>query len=142
VTQDQAPEGAAEAFARACANPQREFGDFFLARFYGLTFAYTDESCIITMPVHEFMLNPQGSLHGGVTCFVLDVAMGHLLRHASGPGITLGINLQYLRAPSAGLTTTESRFVKRGRSINFLEARMLDDQGRPVAAATSTWRLI
>jgi uncharacterized protein (TIGR00369 family) len=57
---------------------------FFLARFLGLDISYGDEVCVIEIEVKEFMFNPQGSLHGGVIAFALDVAMGHLIKRAIG----------------------------------------------------------
>jgi uncharacterized protein (TIGR00369 family) len=142
VPHDDVFDTAIEAFHRAQTTASPDFERFFLARFYGLDFEYTDDTCIVNMAVHDYMLNPQGSLHGGVISFVLDVAMGHLLQHVSGPGVTLGMNIQYLRSSSTGMTRSESRFIKRGRSISFLEAQMIDEAGSPLAAATATWKLL
>jgi uncharacterized protein (TIGR00369 family) len=62
---------------------------FFLARFLGLEISYGDEVCVVEIEVRDFMFNPQGSLHGGVIAFALDVAMGHLIKRSIGrPGIT------------------------------------------------------
>jgi uncharacterized protein (TIGR00369 family) len=118
------------------------FETFFLARLYGLEFSYVDAACIIRFPVHDFMFNPQGSLHGGVIAFVLDVGMGHLLRHTLGvPGTTIEMKTQYF-APVRGLRARcEARFLHQGRSTHFLEAKLFDADGKLAAAATSTWRV-
>jgi uncharacterized protein (TIGR00369 family) len=134
---------ARNAFETALREQRPDFGVFFLARFYGLELSYPDETCVVRFPVHAYMFNPQGSLHGGVTAFVLDVAMGHLLHHTlQGPGTTMEMKTQYfapIRGPDA---RCEARFLHKGRSVCFLEARLFDGDGTLAAAATSTWRVL
>ena len=36
----------------------------------------------------------------------------------------------------------EGRFLRRGRTINYLEARMTDAEDKLLALATSTWQLL
>ncbi len=136
-------DAAHEAFEEALRTHSPAFGTFFLARLFGLDISYADESCIVEVPVRDFMFNPQGSLHGGVIAFALDVSMGHLIKHAFGrPGITLEMKTQYLRPATSGRVRCEGRFLRRGRTINYLESRMTDESGRVLAVATSTWQLL
>lgn len=135
-------EAAREAFEHALASHRPGFETFFLARYYGLEFAYTESACIVEMTVRDDMRNPQGTLHGGVIGFVLDVSMGHLLNRQAGPGATLEMKVQYVRPVSGGRVRCEARFLRRGRSMSFLESRMTDARDRLVAAATATWRLL
>ena len=136
-------EGLARAvFDRALASYNQDFETFFLARLFDLDITYPDETCVIRIPVRDFMFNPQGSLHGGVIAFALDVSMGHLLKRTLGAGITLEMKTQFLRAATLGEVRCEARFLKKGSSINYLEARMSDSSGRAVAVATSTWMLL
>lgn len=130
---------ARQAFDRALATYEQEFGKFFLARLFGCEFEYPGDECRITFDLKDFMFNPQGGLHGGVTAFVLDISMGHLLRHRCGPGTTLEMKVQYLKAAKAGRLTCTARFVRQGRSVSFLRAELADEQGELVAFATSTW---
>ncbi len=132
---------ARAAFDEALKTYHQDFGTFFLARLFGLTFAYENDTCVVTGAVRDFMFNPQGSLHGGVIGFVLDVSMGHLLRHTFGAGTTLEMKMQFLRPVAAGDIRAVGRFIKRGRSINYLESR-LTQNGVDVAAGTSTWMLL
>jgi acyl-CoA thioesterase len=129
---------ARAAFEQALQTYRQDFGTFFLARLLGLDFAYPDDSCIVTGAVKDFMFNPQGWLHGGVISFVLDVSMGHLLQRTSGAGTTLEMKVQFLRPAAVGEIRAVGRFIKRGRSINYLESRMTQN-GADIAAATSTW---
>ena len=131
---------ARRAFEAALASHEQDFGKFFLARFYGLDISFTDESCRIEFELEEFMLNPQGGIHGGVSAFVLDVAMGHLLQRTSGAGATLEMKVQYLNTARSGRMTCTSRFIRHGRSISFLRAELVDAGGEMIACATSTWK--
>lgn len=134
---------ARQAFETALREQRPDFEVFFLCRFYGLEFTYAGETCRIRFSVHDFMLNPQGSLHGGVTAFVLDVCMGHLLRHTLGsPGTTMEMKTQYFAPVRGPEACSEARFLHRGKNVCFLEARLFDADGTLAAAATSTWRVL
>ena len=136
-------DAARDAFEQALRTHRPDFGTFFLAKLFGLDISYTDETCVVDVPVRDFMFNPQGSLHGGVIAFALDVSMGHLIRHTLGrPGITLEMKTQYLRPALSGRVRCEGRFLRRGRTINYLESRMTDADGKLLAVATSTWQLL
>lgn len=134
---------ARNALETALAEQRPDFQTFFLARFYGLEFTYEGETCRVRFPVREFMFNPQGWLHGGVSSFVLDVAMGHLLRHALGvPGTTLEIKAQFFAPVRPPEARCEARFLHKGKSVCFLEGRLFDADGKLCVAATSTWRVL
>ena len=133
---------ARAAFEAALQTHRPGFGTFFLARFLGLEIDYADETCVVEFEIRDFMFNPQGSLHGGIIATVLDISMGHLLRRTGGAGMTLEMKTQYLRPVASGRVRCEARFLKRGRSVNYLESRMADADGKLVAVATSTWQLL
>ncbi len=134
---------ARAAFEHALAHYEQDFGTFFLARLFGLEIGFPDdETCVVTLDVKDFMFNPQGTLHGGVIAFMLDIAMGHLLKRSIGAGMTLEMKTQYLRPARAGRIRAEGRFLKKGRSINYLETRLFDAEGNLLAAANSTWQLL
>jgi uncharacterized protein (TIGR00369 family) len=133
---------ARRVFEEALETQTPEFGTFFLARLIGLDISYGEGRSTVRFPVHDFMFNPQGSVHGGVIAFVMDVAMGHLLHHSYGvAGATLEMKLQYLCPLRPPEGRCEGAFLRRGRSICFLEARLFDAADDLVAVATSTWRV-
>jgi uncharacterized protein (TIGR00369 family) len=151
---------AREAFEHALGSHTPEFGKFFLARLFGLVVAYRDadgvavgddaapedvariESSLVEMQVEEFMFNPQGGLHGGVTAMVMDISMGHLLNRVSGPGATLEIKVQYLKAAKLGRLSVTGRFIRRGRGLCFMRSEAVDATGNLIAFATSTWKVL
>jgi uncharacterized protein (TIGR00369 family) len=131
---------ARAAFEQALATHKQDFGEFFLVRLYGMEVTHTDEDCRIAFDVKDFMLNPQGGLHGGVIAFALDISMGHLLYRRSGPGATLEMKVQYLTVARSGRLTCIARFLRHGRSVSALRAELLDANGEMVAYGTSTWK--
>lgn len=133
---------AREAFETALREYRPGFETFFLCRLFGIEFTYGDDTCHIRFPVKDFMFNPQGNVHGGIIAFVMDIAMGHLLKHAFGvPGQTLESKYQYLAPVRGPEARGEARFLRKGQSICFLEARVFTGDGDLAAAGSSTWRV-
>ncbi|HEY0917623.1 PaaI family thioesterase [Devosia sp.] len=111
----------------------------FITRLLGLHPQFDRDTCTIDFTVRGFMLNLQGSLHGGLIGVIFDTCMGRLVRHRISQGKTVEMNIQYLRAVLPGPARCTARLLKRGRTISFVEAQMTDGGGRILAAATSTW---
>ena len=133
---------AREMFETALAAQEPAFGKFFLARFLGFDISFKDESCTVAFDVRDYMLNPQGSLHGGVAAVALDVSMGHLIHHVMGEGgLTLEMKVQYMRPAHPGSVRAVGRFLKRGRSLSSMESRMFDAQDKLLSMATATWKM-
>lgn len=135
-------EGAIEDHAQA-------FETFFFARFLGLSFEYLPldapdadkEVCRLTFPVTDMLRNPQGSLHGGAMASAMDISMGHLVKKIAGPGATIELKVQFMRPVVDGLVTCEGRFTKKGRSLSFMESRLMGPDGKLAALATATWKM-
>lgn len=136
-------------FDIALNDHEQAFEKFFLARFLGLEFEYLPadaadadkETCRVSFEMTDMLRNPQGSLHGGAMAAAMDISMGHLVNKIQGPGATIEMKLQFMRPIMQGRVTCEGRFLKRGRSISFMESRMWDDQGKLAAVATATWKM-
>jgi uncharacterized protein (TIGR00369 family) len=136
-------------FDTALNDHEQAFEKFFLARFLGLEFEYLPadaadadkETCRVSFEMTDMLRNPQGSLHGGAMAAAMDISMGHLVNKIQGPGATIEMKLQFMRPIMQGRVTCEGRFLKRGRSISFMESRMWDDQGKLAAVATATWKM-
>lgn len=133
---------AQQAFEGALKSYEQAFGRFFLARFFELKISYTEDTCRVEMPVSDYKLNPQGTLHGGVTAFMMDISMGHLLNQHVGPGATLDMNIQYLKAARTGKVVAVGSFIRKGRQICFLRSELTHEDGSLIASATSTWKVL
>lgn len=132
---------ARNAFEAAIAAQSPGFGSFFLARLLELDIVYEGECCRIMLPVRSHFFNHGGTLHGGIIATVMDISMGHLVKHVTGAGgVTLQMSIQYLRPLTAGTATCEGRFFRRGRTVYHLESRLYSTEGELAAVATSTWK--
>jgi uncharacterized protein (TIGR00369 family) len=132
---------ARAAFDEALQSHQPGFGTFFLARLLNLEISYPQGQCVIRFPIHDFLFNPQGSLHGGVIATIMDISMGHLLRQTYGAGgATLEMKLQYLRSVSGDHAWCQAQFLRKGRSVAFLESRLYDSANELAVFASSTWK--
>ena len=128
---------------------EQAFETFFFARFLGLNFEYLPaeapdadkEVCRLTFEVTDMLRNPQGSLHGGVMASAMDISMGHLVNKIAGAGATIELKVQFMRPVMEGLVTCEGRFTKKGRSLSFMESRLMGQDGKLAALATATWKM-
>ena len=128
---------------------EQAFETFFFARFLGLNFEYLPaeapdadkEVCRLTFEVTDILRNPQGSLHGGVMASAMDISMGHLVNKIAGAGATIELKVQFMRPVMEGLVTCEGRFTKKGRSLSFMESRLMGPDGKLAALATATWKM-
>jgi acyl-CoA thioesterase len=133
---------AVRAFENAIQTQRPVFGEFFLAKFLGFELVYDDARSVLTFNVADFMFNPQGSLHGGIIALALDVSMGHFIHHKVGAGgTTLEMKIRYLRPVLPGLARCEGSFLRQGRRLSFMEARMWNQEQKLAAVATSTWQM-
>jgi uncharacterized protein (TIGR00369 family) len=88
------------------------------------------------------MLNPIGSIHGGVAATILDSCMGCAVHSTLEPGLgytTAQLNLHYLRAmqPGMGRVRATGTVLHRGRTQATAEAKLHDDTGRLLAHGTT-----
>lgn len=126
----------------ALLTQKSEFEKFFLVKLFGLRFAYPDQTCVVEFDVRDWMHNPRGTLHGGVISLVMDVSMGHLLNHAVGPAATIETKIQFIAPVREGTVRAVGSFMRKGRSIQYMESRLLDGTSALLAHATSTWKLV
>ena len=125
--------------ARALSEDRQQFGSFFLSRLLGLRVSYETDACLVAFAVTPALLNPQGTLHGGILATAMDISMGHLLHHVDGAGATLEMKLQYLSSISEGEVVCRGSFLRKGRRTSFLQSEARRNDGTLIAHATSTW---
>lgn len=98
---------------------------------------------VVTYSPHESAYNGLGTVHGGLLCTLLDVVVGCAFHSTlpKGKGYTsVEIKVNYLRPVSAetSMLTATGTVVKSGSRVGFAEGVVVDDNGKPVATATST----
>jgi uncharacterized protein (TIGR00369 family) len=98
---------------------------------------------VFTCEPDASMYNPNGGIHGGMVCTVLDSVAGLALHSTlpAGKGYTsIEIKVNYLKAVrlDAGPLTATGTVVKSGSRVGFTEGVVTDASGAIVATATST----
>lgn len=90
-------------------------------------------------------LNPAGFIQGGILSAMLDDTMGPAVLVASDGALfttTIDMTVSFLAPARVGQITGEGRVVQMGKTIAFLEGRLLDPAGVVLARATASARLL
>lgn len=93
----------------------------------------------------QHLCNPIGTLQGGFIAAMLDEAMAIACVAQADFAIsvpTLDLRASYLEAARPGRLVAEAAVLRRGRSVGFMEARLYDADGRLVATAQATARIV
>lgn len=89
--------------------------------------------------------NPAGSIQGGFLAAMLDDTMGPaVFAHSEGAlyTATIEMSVHYLAPAKVGPIFGEGQVVQLGKSVGFVEARLMDKDGTWLAKATASVRLI
>jgi uncharacterized protein (TIGR00369 family) len=93
----------------------------------------------------EEFLNPAGTIQGGLLSAMLDDTMGPAAMSFLGGkhmAQTLELKVNFMRPGRVGRILGEGHVAHAGRDILFLEGRLTDDQGKVLATATATCRVV
>jgi uncharacterized protein (TIGR00369 family) len=89
--------------------------------------------------------NPAGFIQGGFLTAMLDDTMGPaVLIHTNGAAYTVSIdlNVQFLGAAKPGPMFGEAKVVQVGKTIAFVEGWLFDADGRTIARASTSARVV
>ena len=92
----------------------------------------------------EEFLNPAGKVQGGILTAMLDDTMGPAVLLASKGTVyapTININVSFLAPADPGRLYAEATVTQLGRSVCFVEGRIMDAEGRVLATATCSARI-
>jgi uncharacterized protein (TIGR00369 family) len=98
---------------------------------------------VITATPNDRLLNPHGTVHGGLAATMLDSCMGLSIMTLLDKGVgstTLEFKISFVRAitPDTGEIRAEGKVVSPGRRVGTAEGRVIDANGRLLAHATTT----
>jgi len=85
--------------------------------------------------------NPMGTLHGGVVGDLADAAMGMAFASTLAPDesfTTMTLAVTFFRPVWQARLRAEARVINRGRNVGYIECEVTDQDGKPIAKATST----
>jgi uncharacterized protein (TIGR00369 family) len=89
--------------------------------------------------------NPAGFIQGGILSAMLDDTMGPAVFVKTDGRLytaTITMTVNFLAPAKVGPIVGEGKVVQIGKSVAFIEARLLDAQGAVLATSTATARLV
>ncbi len=99
------------------------------------------DQATVKLETAQCHLQPFGIVHGGVMATLIDTATfwSVFLRLPEDVGlVNIDLKLNYLKSIASGTMTAEGRCIRAGRSINYAEASVKDNEGHLIAHGTST----
>ncbi|MEO7538668.1 MAG: PaaI family thioesterase [Pyrinomonadaceae bacterium] len=100
---------------------------------------------IISIEMRDDLRQPSGVLHGGVTATLIDTAMAFAVRTRLAideATATIDLTVHYLRPHITGTFTCTAKVVRAGKRIFTVSADVVNDDGKHIATAVSTYTRI
>ncbi|MEC0175103.1 PaaI family thioesterase [Paenibacillus favisporus] len=100
---------------------------------------------LFEMETTESHSNPQGTLNGGITSTLADIAMGVAFGTTLQPEesfTTIELKINFLKPIWSGLIRAEAKVMKKEQIIGFIECSVFDEKQSLVAFATSTCMIL
>lgn len=114
---------------------------------YTLDVGQPDRRARCRLVVDARHTNRHGVLHGGIAGLLLDNACGataSLTLDESGrrPFLTISLNIDFIGAGRPGGVTATGRIVGGGRSLLFVAAELVHDDGTVIATASGVFKRV
>lgn len=97
---------------------------------------------VISIEMRDDLRQPSGVLHGGVTASLIDTAMAFAVRTRLGmteATATIDLTVHYLRPHITGTFTCTATVVRAGKRIFTVSADVVNEHGKHIATAVSTY---
>ena len=107
-------------------------------RLVGLEF----DLAVIKIDMRDDLRHPGGILHGGVTATLIDTAMAFAVRTrlpVDAATATIDLTVHYLRPHISGTFTCTAKVVRAGKRIFTVSADVVNEEGKLLATAISTY---
>lgn len=127
--------------AAHAARKTRAKGLYFLHHFFEeRRFEAEEKGWGVKIPISSLVMNPGQMVHGGVTAFLADNAMGMAsFMEKQRPGVTLDLSVRYHRPARGNHLTALGQVVSAGSLVNSMRAEIRDDTGLLVATSTGSF---
>lgn len=119
-----------------------------IGRLLGMRFDEVDHGrIVISLDTRPDFANPLGTVHGGIAATLLDSVMGcavHTTLPAGAGYTTLDLKVNYIRTARTDgqKLTAEGTVIHAGRRVATAEGKVLDEQGKLIAHATTTCMIL
>lgn len=100
------------------------------------------DEAVISIEMRDDLRQPSGVLHGGVTATLIDTAMAFAVRTRlaiDDATATIDLTVHYLRPHITGTFTCTAKVVRAGKRIFTVSADVVNDEGKHIATAVSTY---
>ncbi|MCY7348088.1 MAG: PaaI family thioesterase [Pyrinomonadaceae bacterium] len=100
------------------------------------------ETAVMSLEMKDDLRQPYGLLHGGATASLIDTAMAFAnlsVLAADEKATTVDLTVQYLRPHTTGKVICTAKVIRAGKRMLFLSAEVVNEQGKLVATALSTY---
>lgn len=125
------------------ASARKAFASVPYARFLGLELGEMKSGgATVHLDVRDELKQNHGVMHGGAIASLIDTASAFAVvtRLEAGEGVTtIDLTIHYLRPVTAGRLTATARTVRAGRRLFVLSIEVVDDKGRLMATAVTTY---
>ncbi|WP_232233753.1 PaaI family thioesterase [Bacillus sp. J33] len=102
-----------------------------------------DDRVKLKLTISDHLLNVNGTLHGGIHATMLDYVQGMLLRAVTKEGcVTTSLTTQYLNSASEGEIFAESKILKLGYNVAFMEAEIKNSEGKILSKGLGSFKLL
>lgn len=96
----------------------------------------------IAFEMRDQLRQPHGLLHGGITATLIDTAMAFAVVTCLAENeraSTIDLTVHYLRPHTDGTVTCTAKVVRAGKRIFTLSAEAVNEEGKLIATAISTY---
>ncbi|WP_458352324.1 PaaI family thioesterase [Peribacillus frigoritolerans] len=110
----------------------------------GFQIIYFEEGDVkLKLTIEEYLLNTNGTVHGGVYATMLDFILGMDLRSVTKTRcVTTNLTIHYLASMSEGELYAEAKVLQQGYKLAFAEGEIKDMQGNVITKGIGTFKLI
>lgn len=97
---------------------------------------------VLRLKMREELRQPHGLLHGGATASLIDTAMAFAVISTLGEGekaSTVDLTVHYMRPVTDGEIFCTAKVLRGGKKLLTVSAEVLNEEGKLVATAISTY---
>lgn len=100
---------------------------------------------VMSLQMQEKLRQPYGLLHGGATASLIDTATAFAVIGVTSEdetATTVDLTVQYLRPHTSGKVTCTAKVTRAGKRLIFVSAEVVNEEGKMIATALSTYTKI
>lgn len=100
------------------------------------------ERAVMSLQMQDKLRQPYGLLHGGATASLIDTATAFAvisILSEDERATTVDLTVQYLRPHTEGKVTCTAKIRRAGKRLLFVSAEVINEEGKLIATALSTY---